>query len=100
MADRIQIHTGRLGTDAQRILVLIQNMKKDIDAMRQSVTALENMWEGPGQAEFHQAWQDDITAVLAAVKEMESMYDYDINAKNQYEQCEKKIAAMIEEIKV
>ena len=100
MADRIQIHTGRLGTDAGRILVLIQNMKKEIDAMRQSVAVFGNMWEGPGQAEFQKAWQEDMAAVLAAVKEMESLYDYDINAKNQYEQCEKKIASMIDEIRV
>lgn len=98
MADRIRVHTGRLGSDAQRMLALLQNMKKEMDAMRQGVAALEQMWEGPGQAEFHKAWQDDMEAVLTAVREAEGIYDYDMNAKGQYEQCERKIAAMIEEI--
>lgn len=100
MADRIRIHTGRLGSDAQRILSLLQKIQKEMDAMKQKAAALEHMWEGPGQEEFQKAWRNDMESVMAAVREAEGIYGYDVNAKKQYEQCERKIAAMIEEMKV
>lgn len=100
MAEKIRVHTGRLGMDAQRMLSLAQNMEKQIDEMRQSVTVLGNMWEGPGQAAFQKAFLDDVNTILAAVQEMEGVCGFDENAKAKYEQCEKKIGALVDEIKV
>lgn len=100
MADRIRIHTERLGMDASRIQSYIGNIAKEMTDMKQSVSILENMWEGPGRNAFHKAFWDDMEAVEAVLVGLKGIYEYDTNAKTQYEQCERKIASMIADIRV
>ena len=100
MADKIRIHTDWLGTDADRIYGYMENIVKEMADMKQSVAALEHMWEGLGKEAFHKAFWDDMNAVDQAVKSLKELYDYDTNAKKQYENCNRKIAAMISDIKV
>lgn len=100
MADRIRINTDRLGTDAGRIQGYIGNITKEMADMKQSVSALERMWEGPGQDAFHKSFWDDMTAVEAAVSSLKELLAYDVNAKTQYEQCDRKVASMIADIRV
>lgn len=99
MADTIRIHTDRLGTDAGRIYGYIENIAAQMEDMKQSVTALERMWEGSGKEAFHKAFSDDMRAVDQAVKSLKEVYDYDTNAKTKYEQCNRKVASMIADIK-
>lgn len=100
MADTIRINTDRLGIDAERIRGMIQSITKGMDEIRQSAAALETMWEGAGSDAFNKTFWDDMQTVAAAVQEMEQIYDYDANAKKQYEQCERKVASLIAEIRV
>ena len=100
MADRIRINTDRLGTDAGRIQGYIGNITKAMSDMKQSVSALEHMWEGPGQQEFHKSFWNDMEAVEMAVGNLKELYEYGANAKTQYEQCDRKVASMIADIKV
>lgn len=100
MADRIRIHTDRLGTDASRMQGYIENITKEMKEMAQSVAALETMWEGSGRDAFHKAFWDDMEVVEDALESLRTLYEYDINAKKQYEQCERKIASMIADIRV
>ncbi len=99
MADRIRVHTDRLGADAERIQGCIEAVARQVDEMKQSVAALERMWEGPGREAFHQAFREDMEAAENAVAGMKEIYAYDRNAKQQYEQRERKIAALIAEIR-
>lgn len=100
MADKIKIHTGRLGADAGRIQGYINNIAKEMANMEQSVTAMEAMWEGAGRDAFHQTFREDMEVVRDALAGLRGIYEYDMNAKKQYEQCDRKVAAMIAEIKV
>ena len=100
MTDKISIHTGRLGNDAGRIYDCIMRIRKETDAMQSSAAALESMWEGEGSQSFHKSFRDDIQAMEAVICRLQEMYEYDSNAKKAYESCEKKIAAMIAELKV
>jgi len=100
MADRIRINTDRLGTDAARIQGYIGNIMKEMSDMKQSVSALEHMWEGPGQSAFHKAFWNDMEAVEQAAASLKELYEYNTNAKTQYEQCDRKVASMIADMKV
>lgn len=100
MADKIRVHTDRIGADADRIQGYIGNITKEITNMKQSVTVLTNMWEGPGRSAFHKAFWDDMDAIETMVKNLKAIYDYDMNAKKQYEQCGQKVASLIGDIRI
>ena len=98
MADRIRIHTDRLGTDARQIQDGIEAVTRQLDEMQQSVAALERMWEGSGREAFHQTFREDMEAAQNAVAGMKEIYAYDTNAMQQYERREHKIAALLAQI--
>lgn len=100
MADRIRINTDRLGMDAGRIYGCILNLAKEMEGMKQSAAALERMWEGAGKDAFHKSFMADIEAAQEAVSGLKEVHSYDTNAKSRYEQCERKIASMIADIRV
>ncbi len=100
MADRIRINTERLGTDAGRVQGYIRSIEKEMAGMKQSVAVLETMWEGPGRNAFHQAWKEDMEIVAEAVRSLEEIYTYNTNAKKQYENCDRKVAALIADIRI
>lgn len=100
MADKIKIHTGRLGSDADRMQSSIRRVEKKIDEMQSSVASLQQMWEGPGSQAFHRVFLEDLRAMGAVVDDLKSAYAYDINAKVEYESCEKKISSLIADLKI
>lgn len=100
MAEIIKINTNRLGADADRIHSYIENIIKEISNMRQSVTVLEKMWEGSAKSAFYKAFWNDIKVIETVVNELKAIYEYDINAKKKYEQCDKQISFLIAEIPV
>lgn len=100
MADKIKIHTKRLGADADRIQGYINHIAKEMAEIEQSVTAMQAMWEGAGREAFCQTFQKDMEVVKGALAGLRAIYEYDLNAKKQYEQCDRKVASMIAEIKV
>jgi len=100
MADKIRINTDRLGADAERIQGYIDNIIQEMDAMRESVAELQKMWEGPGSQAFHHAFLDDMNAVETVMKNLQSIYAYDTNAKKEYEKCERKVSSMIADIRI
>ena len=100
MADKIRIHTGRLGNDADRIQSCIDRIRRETGELKDSVTALERMWEGPGREAFHKSFREDMQAMETVISELKSACAYDVNAKKKYELCEKKISSLIADMKV
>ena len=96
MADQIRINTARLAADAAQIQRLVYAIQKEAEAIRQSVRELDTMWEGAGKEAFQQAFQED----MEAVNSIQELCDYDTNALQQYEQCSRKLAVLVADIKV
>lgn len=99
MADRIRVNTDRLGTDAERIQGCIEAVVREIDEMKQSAAALERMWEGSGREAFYRTFREDMQAAENAVAGLKEICAYDTNAKQQYEQRERRIADLIADIR-
>lgn len=100
MADRIKINTDRLGTDSERIQGYIQAVIREMKAMEQSASVLEAMWEGAGKEAFHKTFVQDINTLQTAVSSMQDIYDYNTNAKKQYELCDRKVADLVAQLKL
>ena len=101
MGNRVfKISTVRLGKDAEQLQQLIANMEKIIVNMKSSVGQMNAMWEGVSKDNFVQAFADDIRAVTDVLSELKSLYNYEIMAKEQYENCENQVADLIANMRV
>ncbi len=100
MIDKIRIDTVRLGTDADRADGYIKNISREISNMKNSVSQLDSMWDGPASDAFKKAFADDMNAAAAIMKNLESLHTYETNAKAEYEKCERRVSSLVSEIKV
>lgn len=100
MADKIKINTARLGTDAERVNNYITKIEQEITNMKESVSQLDRMWDGPSREAFKKAFADDMNAIASLVNSLKSIWTYGTNAKTEYEKCEQKVSSLISEIQV
>lgn len=100
MAEKIVVNTTKLGNDAQSVGTYIANIKKQIGEMKNSVSELDAMWDGPSSEAFKKAFQQDMKAMGEIIKGLEDIKNYEDTAKKKYEKCENKVSSLISEIKV
>lgn len=100
MADLIKVNTSRLKTDVSDIRGHIRSIKKEISELRGHSTALDAMWDGPSSEAFKTAFAADIAALDAIVGSLESINDYEDNARQKYDECETRVGDLVDQIKV
>lgn len=101
MADRkFKISTSRLGKDAEQIQQLLASMERSVINMQTSVGQLNRMWEGLSKQAFVTAFSDDMKAANDVLKELKSLNSYEIDAKDNYENCEKQVADLISNMRI
>ena len=100
MGDHIKINTSSLNRDAGQVNSCIQKMKSEMTKMKSSVSELDGMWDGPGSEAFKKAFQDDVNGMETLFKNLEEIYKYEVNAKNEYESCENKVYQLVSSIRI
>ena len=100
MADLIKINTNRLKGDVSEIKSHIRSIRKQIADLRQHNTALDAMWDGPSSEAFKASFGNDIAALEAILEALDSMNGYEDNARVRYDECENKVADLVNQIKV
>ena len=100
MAEKIVVNTTRLGNDAESVGTYIANIKQQVEEMKNSVSELDAMWDGPSSEAFKKAFQQDMKAMKTIIEGLEDIKKYENTAKTKYEQCERKVSTLIAEIKV
>lgn len=98
--DYIKMNTSRLKGDAESIAGLLQGIKTELENMKQSVTQLDSMWDGPGSEAFKKVFWDDMNAMTELLKNLDSMHSYEVNAKTKYESCENKVGTIVAGIRI
>lgn len=98
--NEIKVSTIRLGNDAAQINSLIQTMERELNNMKTSVQQMNAMWEGVTKKAFETAFQDDMRAADGVLKELKNLHNYEVQAKNKYEQCENQIEEIIQTIRI
>ena len=99
MANKIKINTTRLNTDANEIASRITSLKKEMEAMKQSVNQLNNMWTGEAKNAFVNAFNDDMNALTTLINNINSIHTFESNAKTKYENCEKQVQELVNSMK-
>lgn len=98
--EKIRVNTGRLKTDAEQVLGCIKDMKSEMSKMKESVAQLDQMWDGPSSEAFAKVFQDDMEALNTILENLDKVYEYEVTAKEKYEECENKVSDLISQIRV
>ena len=94
------MNTNRLGADADSVAGILNGIKTEFENMKQSVSQLDGMWDGPSSEAFKKAFWDDMNAMAELLKNLESMHSYEVNAKTKYESCENKVGTIVAGIRI
>lgn len=97
---KIKVNTITLKKDTDLISQALKDIKKKMTEMKNDVTQLNGMWEGDANKAFNKAFQDDITALELLCNGIQSIIDYESNAKKEYDSCENKVSSLIDSISV
>ena len=100
MADLIKVNTSRLKNDVADIRGHIKSIEKEIADLKVHNTALDAMWDGPSSEAFKAAFAEDIASLEQILKSVASLNDYEANARVKYDECERKVADLVDQIKV
>lgn len=100
MADKIKINTSRLKNDASEIKDHINAINKKVKDLRSHNAVLDGMWDGPSSETFKLAFESDITALETILGALGSLNEYEENARQRYDECEDKVADLVNQIKV
>lgn len=98
--NKFRINTGRLERDAGQIQNLISKMQNSINNMQAGVNQLNGMWEGASKDAFARAFMDDMNVVSDILKELKELNSFEIQAKKDYENCERQVASLVSSIKI
>lgn len=96
----IKINTKRLNSDAQNIRACIKSIEKELSNMKNSVKEMNGMWEGESKKAFVKTFDADIKMAESFIKILEDVYEFEIKSKKKYEDCEKKVAIIVDSIRV
>lgn len=97
---KIKVNTSTLKKDTDSITEELKKVKKMIKEMKSDVKALNGMWKGEANEQFNKAFQDDLTDLNHVCDNIQSLIDYETNAKNEYNACEEKVSDLIDTITI
>ncbi|MBR0308415.1 MAG: WXG100 family type VII secretion target [Mogibacterium sp.] len=100
MADWIKVNTNRLKSDASDIENYIQAIRNRITDLRAHSATLDAMWDGPSSEAFKMAFLSDIEALEAIMASLDAMNEYEDVARQKYDECESKVADLVNQVHV
>ena len=100
MSDHIKVNTNNLKTGVNTIHSLMQTIEKELNDMEASVKELSGMWEGTAKDTFMKAYNDDIKALRKGIDSLKSVYEFEKNAENKYQSCERQVQELVNSIRI
>ena len=96
----IEINTGTLKNDTNRMREQIQKVREAVGNMNDAVAALNAMWEGSAKNAFNVQYASDCENMEAVCSEAERIVENMSIAADKYNSCDLQIKNIINSIKV
>lgn len=100
MADLIKVNTSRLRNDVADIRTHIKGMRNEMRDLRSHNRALDAMWDGPSSEAFKMAFESDIDTLEQILISLTSLNEYEDNAREKYDECERRVGDLVSQVKV
>ena len=73
MSTHIKVNTTALGRDADNITAAIKRLKTAMTELKKAKSTIDTMWDGSASESFKRAFDDDMKALDAFIKNIENM---------------------------
>lgn len=100
MMTKLEIESRRLQSDIESLKVHLNSMRQVGNRMMSNINALSSMWEGEAKNAFIKQFQSDYETLNSMAKVIEDLIKDLEYAREQYDTCENRVAAIIQNIRV
>lgn len=101
MADNyVRINTASLTEDADSIKASLGRILLAVDDMYDQVDALNNMWKGTANSAFRNQFGKDYQEIKRFISDVKKFVDRLSNDSKSYENCEKSVIDIAENIRI
>ncbi len=100
MADFININIGTLANDIDSMQIELEGLRTSMKNAFDSVNELDQMWNGPANDAFNQAFLTDEQLMNDMCEIIQGLIGYMENARDEYRKCESLVSAEIDSIRI
>ena len=98
MAQKIEITTAMLSQDAETVQNQLNELTRDIDSLQGAMGALNGMWTGSANAAYNARCNEDVQRLAELINKIVAFRECMGEAVKQYNECENKVAQMVNAI--
>lgn len=100
MAQETAIDTGTLARDISELRNSLDNAKKQLDEMRDSIEALNGRWSGQAHDEFVVQFANDYETTKEHLATVDFLIESMQQARELYDLCENEVNGIIDAIRI
>ncbi len=95
-----EVDTDILRKDISRLRQYLRAIEHIHAELRDKMTEVSSMWEGPAKEAFHQQFRDDCAELIEACKQINEVLESMDAAAKEYDSCDSRIKSIIGAIQV
>ena len=99
MSREIAVNSTTLKSEVNTMTQALQQLRAEIEDAYAATRELDNMWDGPANAEFQDNFNMDRMVLLEICDGVEKLIGSMGNARTEYEKCETDVKAIVDSIK-
>lgn len=95
-----EVDTDNLRRDVNILQQHLQVIEQAYAGLRDKMTEVSGMWEGPAKEAFHIQFKDDCAEFIEVCKQMREVLESMDAAAKEYDSCDSRIKSIIDAIQV
>ena len=99
MANKIQVNTQSLGSDANTMNTALTAIRNSMKSVFEAVSELDRMWDGPANEAFNAEFKKDKETMDKQCTSVEKLIECMNSAKKDYEKCENQVQSAVSAIR-
>lgn len=100
MADYVEVDTLSMARDREVIQSEAGEIQAELERLREYMTSLGAMWEGPAHQTFMEQFQADYAFVQDFIGEIRAYAETIAYAEGEYQKCDDAVQQIIAEIRI
>lgn len=95
-----EVDTDNLRKDISTLRQYLRLIEKVHAELRDKMTEVSSMWEGPAKEAFHQQFRNDCAELIESCKQIREVLESMDAAAKEYDSCDSRIKSIIDAIQV
>lgn len=95
-----EVDTNNLRKDVNTLRQYLQVVEQTHAELRDKMTEVSSMWEGPAKEAFHHQFKNDCAELIEVCKQLREVLESMDAAAKEYDSCDGRIKSIIDAIQV